>query len=277
VTGTGATPRSTGRAPQVGAPGRASRAEPGGAGVGGPRRRVVLTPPGRRTVLIGLILLTVLAGGGTWAVYGSSWFRATGVTVRGQRVLTAAQIERAAGVPLGGPLISVDTGAVRARLLRALPRIDRVSVDRSWPHTVSVTVVERTPSAVLRSGGRYTEVDRDGVRFATVDRAPAGVPLLQLAPTPSASLRHFGTKRLLQAAIAVAGDLPDSVRRQATAVRVRSYDGVTVELSGGREVMWGSSEDGPRKASVLTALMKAEPHATRFDVSAPTAPAAAGS
>jgi cell division protein FtsQ len=228
-------------------------------------------------VLIGLITATVLAGGGTWAVYGSSWLRATRVTVGGTGVLTPDQVRRAARVPLGGPLLSVDTGAVRERLLAALPRIDDAEVRLSWPHTVSVKVTERTPSAVLKSGRQFTEVDREGVRFATVDRAPRGVPLLQLTPVPSASLRHFGTKGLLRAAIAVAGDLPDSLHGQATAIRVRSYDGITVELSGDREVMWGSEEDGAGKAAVLAALMKAEPHAAHFDVSAPTAPAASRS
>ncbi|HEY5836947.1 cell division protein FtsQ/DivIB [Streptomyces sp.] len=242
-----------------------------------PERRLRVTPPGRRTLLVGLVVLTVLAAAGTWAVYGSSWFRATRVTVGGNRVLTAGQIQRAAAVPLGGPLLSVDTDAVRGRLLAALPRLGDVDVARSWPHTIRVTVTERTPSAVLRSGAKFTEVDREGVRFATVDRAPRGVPLVRLTPVPSASLRHFGTRRLLRAAITVAADLPDALHGQATAIRVRSYDGITVELSRGRHVVWGSAEDGARKASVLTALLKARPGATHFDVSAPAAPAASGS
>jgi cell division protein FtsQ len=277
VTGTEAGALGAGPAPrarQGARPAQRTREDGGGAPRGGGPR---FTAPTRRTALAALIVLTVLAGGATWAVYGSPWFRANRVTVAGNSALTTAQIERAAAVPLGGPLLSVDTGAVRARLLAALPRIGRVEVARSWPHTVTVRVTERTASAVLRSGARFTEVDRDGVRFASVDRAPAGVPVVQLAPDragAAASLRQFGTKRLLQAAIAVAGDLPDSLRGQATAIRVRSYDGITVELSRGREVVWGSAEDGALKAAALTALMKAEPHAGHFDVSAPTAPAA---
>ncbi|MFG1806593.1 cell division protein FtsQ/DivIB [Streptomyces sp. NPDC049040] len=240
---------------------------------GGPR----LTMPAARTVLIALVVLTVLLGGGTWAVYGSSWFRAERVKVSGAGVLTPQQIQRAAAVPLGGPLVSVDTGAVRKRLLKALPRLDDVRVHRSWPHTVAVEVTEREPSAILKSGGKFVEVDREGVRFATVDQQPHGVPLVQLTPDQTASFRHFGTKRLLQAAITVAGRLPESLTGRATAIRVRSYDAITVELTGGRDVMWGSQEDGARKAAVLTALMKAEPAATHYDVSAPTAPAASGS
>jgi cell division protein FtsQ len=236
-----------------------------------------LRVPGRRTVLVLLVAATVLLGGGTWAVYGSPLLRATKVGVEGNRVLTVDQIERAARVPLGGALMSVDTGAVRRRLLKALPRIDRVSVERAWPHTVRVKVTERVAAAVVRTGRTYTEVDKQGVRFATVDRPPAGAPLLQLGPVQPASLRQFGADGLLQAAIAVAADLPEAVRKGARAIRVRSYDGITVELTGGREVMWGGPGQGARKAAVLTALMKARPGAVRYDVSAPTAPAASGS
>lgn len=233
--------------------------------------------PSRRTILIVLLGLTLVVAGTTWAVYGSSWFRATRVTVVGNAVLTPQQIERAAGVPLGGALVSVDTGAVRKRLLHALPRIDHVDVQRVWPHTVRVNVTERTASAVLKSGKSFVEVDPGGVRFATVASAPRGVPLVRLTPDQSASLRHFGTKTLLRAAIAVSADLPEALRGQATGIRVRSYDGITVELSRGRSVMWGSAEEGARKAGVLTALLKAQPHASHYDVSAPSAPAASGS
>jgi cell division protein FtsQ len=231
----------------------------------------------RRALLLTLVALTVFVGGGSWLVYGSPLLRASHVKVSGNSVLTDDQIIGAAKVPLGGALLSVDTDAVRARLLKALPRIDRVEVDRSWPHTVRLRITERAPSAVLKSGARFTEVDRDGVRFATVGRTPRGVPLVELTKPRSASLRQFGTKSLLRAAIAVSAELPESLRGHATAIRVRSYDGITVELTGGRDVMWGSAADGARKASVLTALMTAQPGATHYDVSAPTAPAASGS
>jgi cell division protein FtsQ len=266
--------RDTKPAPPAAPPAGPAAGPAAGRPVRPPRRALTR----RRAVLAALVALTLVTGGTTWALYGSAWFRATQVRVNGAGVLTAAQIERAAVVPLGGPLLSVDTGAVRRRVLAALPRVRDVAVTRSWPHTVRVEVTERTASAVLAApGGKFTEVDRDGVRFATAARAPRGVPLVQLTPVDSASLRHFGTRGLLRAAIEVSRDLPDSVRGRATTIRVRSYDGITVELSGGREVMWGSAEDGARKAEVLTALLKAQPEATRFDVSAPTAPAAAGS
>ncbi|NEE31141.1 cell division protein FtsQ, partial [Streptomyces sp. SID7982] len=51
----------------------------------------------------------------------------------------------------------------------------------------------------------------------------------------------------------------------------------SLRLTRDREVIWGSGEDGAAKALILSALMKAEPKAGQFDVTAPTAPAVSGS
>jgi cell division protein FtsQ len=197
--------------------------------------------------------------------------------VTGTEVLTPAEVAAAAAVPLGGPLASADTDGIASRLTKRLPRIDHVDVERSWPHTIALKVTERTPAALVESNGKYVEVDAGGVRFATIESAPSGVPLVELTPAHGASYRYFGTKTLLRSAVEVAGDLPDAVRRQARVIRVRSYDGISIRLSGGRTVVWGSAENGSEKAAALTALMKAAKGADQFDVSAPTSPAASSS
>jgi cell division protein FtsQ len=222
--------------------------------------------------LLGAVTVLVMAGG--WLVYGSSWLAVTRVEVTGIRVLTPGQVRGVAGVPLGDALASVDTDAIGRRLRKALPRIESVEVDRSWPHTIQLKVTERTPSALIKKGQKFIEVDPNGVRYATSDTAPKDVPLVELTPNQSPSLRLFGTKRLLQAAVGVAADLPSAVHKEARAIRVRSYDNITIVLSGGRTVMWGSEERGAEKAVALTALMKAASGAGHFDVSAPSAPAA---
>lgn len=73
------------------------------------------------------------------------------------------------------------------------------------------------------------------------------------------------------------GSLPPAVARDTRVVKVRSYDDISLELSGGRTVAWGSAEDGVAKSRTILALMKASPGARHFDVSVPTAPASAGS
>ncbi|MCA1222100.1 cell division protein FtsQ/DivIB [Streptomyces sp. 8L] len=250
---------------------RHPRSEPGRPGPGdegGGRRRT------RRRLIVVLAAVAVLFGLVLWLLYGSSWLKLTGVKVTGTGVLTPRQVTDAARVPLGSPLISLDTGAVESRVERALPRVDSVDVTRSWPHTAELKVTERKPVLVMEKGAEFTEVDAKGVRFDTVGKAPAGVPLLELAIDPKAASPRFPTARLLREAAAVRASLPPEVTRATRSLEVRSYDSVSLKLSGGRTVMWGSGEDGAAKARALSALLKAVPKADHFDVSAPSAPAA---
>ncbi|MFI6010414.1 cell division protein FtsQ/DivIB [Streptomyces sp. NPDC051243] len=234
-----------------------------------------------RTIIILAVILVLLGAGSVWALYGSQWLRVERVSVSGTRVLTPGQIHDAADVPVGEPMISVDTDAIAARLRRKLPRIDSIDVVRAWPHGIGLKVVERTPVLIVQKGGNFIEVDDEGVRFATVSEPPKGIPALELAPSRSssaaASLRRFGEGRLVREAVRVAGAIPAAVARSTEVVKVRSYDDISLELGDGRTVRWGSGEKGAAKARTLTALMKASPDARYFDVSVPTAPASAGS
>ncbi|GAA2429175.1 cell division protein FtsQ/DivIB [Streptomyces glaucus] len=244
-----------------------------------PARR--LRPPRLRTAVALAVVLLLLAAGLGWVFYGSGWLRVERVSVSGTRVLTPEQVRRTADVPVGEPLISVDTEGIETRLRQKLSRIGAVDVVRSWPHGIELKVTERTPVLIVQKGRNFIEVDREGVHFATVSQAPKGVPRLELSVSRSgsaaASLRRFGEGRLVREAVRVAGHLPAAVARDTRAVKVRSYDDISLELDGGRTVAWGSGEKGARKARALTALMKGAPGARHFDVSVPTAPASSGS
>jgi cell division protein FtsQ len=239
-------------------------------------RRFWRIPVGRPVVLL-LALAILLAGGGIWALYGSQWLRVERVKATGTRVLTPDEVVAAAGVPTGVPMISVDSGAVEDRLRQALPRIDTIDVVRSCPHGIGLKVTERKPVLLIEKGAKFIEVDRQGVRFATVAKAPGGVPRLELTAQRSPSLRRFGEQRLLDEAVRVTGELAPAQARNLTTVKVTSFDSITLELTRGRSVFWGSGEDNAAKSRALLALMKAVPDARHFDVSAPSAPAARAS
>ncbi|GLV82813.1 cell division protein FtsQ [Streptomyces lavendulae subsp. lavendulae] len=242
----------------------------GPRGPGGARAR-------RVPVLASLAAAALLAGGGTWALYGSSWLRVERVTASGTEVLTPEQVLTAAAVPVGAPLVSVDTDEIASRLRGRLPRIDSVDVVRSWPHGIGLKVTERKPVLLIRKEAEFVEVDATGVRFDTVGRAPSGVPVLELAAEHSPSARRFDEQRLLREAVGIAGSLPAAIAKETLQVKVRSYDSVLLQLTKGRTVVWGSGELGEAKGRALTALLKAAPKADHFDVSVPTAPAVSGS
>ena len=230
-----------------------------------------------------LLSLAILTGFTTWALYGSPWLRVEKVSVSGTEKLTVDQVREAAAIASGTPLASVDKAAAQGRVTRALSRVDSVRVVRSWPRAVGLKVTERTPVALLQRPGRqgeYLEVDAKGVRYATVKGRPKGVPLLVIDREKAADAKRFGSDRLRREAAIVADELPTFVAKDVTTIRVRSYDSISLELTGNRMVMWGSSEYGAAKATSLRALLKAHhkgDKARYFDVSVPSAPAVAGS
>ncbi|MEV0409485.1 FtsQ-type POTRA domain-containing protein [Streptomyces sp. NPDC050448] len=231
----------------------------------------------RGPVLLSLVAAVLLAGGGSWVLYGSSWLRVEKVTASGTRVLTPEQVLAAAAVPVGAPLATVDTDEIAGRVRSRLPRVDSVDVVRAWPHGIGLKVTERKPVLLIKKDANFVEVDASGVRFDTVPKAPAGVPVLELSAPQSPSGRRFDEERLLREAVGVAGDLPEAVAKETVQVKVGSYDSVVLELARGRTVVWGSGEQGEAKSRALSALLKAAPKADHFDVSVPTAPAASGS
>ncbi|MFD3869625.1 cell division protein FtsQ/DivIB [Streptomyces sp. NPDC058623] len=242
----------------------------GSRGPGGGRSR-------RVPALVSLAAAVLLAGGGTWVLYGSSWLRVEKVTASGTEVLTPEQVLTAAAVPVGAPMVGVDTDEIAQRLRTKLPRIDSVDVARSWPHGIGLKVTERKPVLLIKKDAEFVEVDASGVRFDTVAKPPAGVPVLEWDAARSPSARRFDEQRLLSEAVGIAGSLPKAVAAQTVQVKVRSYDSVVLELTKGRTVVWGSGELGEAKGRALTALLKAAPKAVHFDVSVPTAPAVSGS
>lgn len=110
-------------------------------------------------------------------------------------------------------------------------------------------------------------MDRDGVAFRTVDRAPAGVPLV-------ASGASQVTKAGVEAALAALGSLDPTLRAEVSGVSVSTADQVsfTVKAKGEKRktVVWGGADDGKRKADLVKILLP-EPGST-IDVSVPSSP-----
>jgi len=208
-----------------------------------------------------LALLLALLGATAWVVLASPLLAVRSVEVSGAARLTPAQVLAAADVAPATPLARVDTEAVADRV-RALIEVRTVSVSRQWPRSVRIVVVERVPAAVQRRGSSYLVLDGTGVAFDTVRTRPKGLPMV--------SARSGAGARTVRAAMDVLAAVPARVRRQLVEVRAASPEQVTLRLTRGRTVVWGSPDRGERKAVVLTALMPRK--ARVYDVSAPDAP-----
>lgn len=235
----------------------------------------------RRLSVTITVLLFLLAGTGYYLLWHTKVFDVRTVKVSGAKVLTRDQILAAAAVPAHEPVAAVDTSAVKARLM-SLPRVKSVIVERDLPHTVLITVVERTPAAALPDGsGGFTIVDADGVAFdtaASTAAIPGHVPVIDLEPAatvtePPARVRET----VIAGALAALRALPAGVRGRVTAIAATGPFAITLDLkpatAKGHQVTvdWGGADQPDLKARVLTILLaKGYDH---YDVSAPQAPA----
>ncbi len=215
---------------------------------------------GRWRRVLAVLLVGGSAGVAAWAVLFSPLLGVGTIVVSGNDRLSGAEIRRAAAVRDGQPLATLDVEAVRARIA-ALPRVERVTVDRRWPRTLRIAVRERTPIAVAPKDGRVALIDRYGVVVELRDKAPAGLPRLRVAHV---AVDDAATR----AALSVIHGLPAPVAGRVTQVRADRPGAVTLTLLDGRSVMWGGPERTARKARILQTLLIEQP-GHDYDVSSP--------
>ncbi|ASW57857.1 peptidase S33 [Plantactinospora sp. KBS50] len=218
------------------------------------RRRLRAAAPW--AVLAGVLVLAALGG---WLVLGTGVFGVAQVRVAGTGVLTVAQVRTAAAVPEGSPLARVDLAAVRRRV-GALPAVRQVSVHRSWPDTLVVEIVERTPTLAVPHDNGFAVLDGAGVVFEWLPARPDGLPLARIdAPGPDDAATRAATQ--------VFGALPRELREQVAEVGAASPARITLLLTDGRTIIWGDPSQSEVKARVAASLLAHS--GNTIDVSAP--------
>lgn len=204
--------------------------------------------------------LVVVAAAVTWAVAFSPLLGVRTVDVQGSfRYLTSAQVEQAAAVTRGRPLIRLNTASI-ARRVERLPDVESATVRVSYPSTVVVAVTERVGVGYVQDDTGVHLVDRTGLLFRSVATPPPTLPRFQLAAGPR-------TQAAAAAAATTAAALPSSVLAKLATIQADDPNGISLLLRDQRVVRWGSADRSVQKARVLVALL-AQP-GTVFDVSNP--------
>ncbi len=212
-------------------------------------------------VLIGFVVIAALGITG-WFLANSSVFALRYVTVEGTSRLTPSEVLSAAAVRQGTSLVRLDPGAI-ARRVEHLTPVARASVTRRWPHGLVIRVTERRAAGVVVSANGAELLDATGVAFASVSSAPSGLVAVDVsAPVPGPG------EPAARTAMQVLAELPARVRIHVKTVVARSVNAVSVRLSDGRTIIWGSAGDAATKAAVLRTLMHRS--ARVYDVSTPT-------
>lgn len=216
--------------------------------------------------MVTAVLLTLLVAGAGYLLFFSTLFGFRTVTVSGVSPELAAQVRAAVDVPTDTPLIRVDLAAAAGRV-RSVPAVDTVEVARAWPHSLSVQVTPRVPVAVTRANGGLWLVDAQGLPYEQVPAVPparagsTSLPMIELA-TPGAG------DPATVAALRTVAALPPTVLAKLARLRAPTPFDLTLVLTDGREVFWGTAEDLATKAAVLPAVLTRP--GRHFDISDPT-------
>ena len=238
--------------PAEDAPELAGQAKPAG------RKRARHPRLRRRLVIAGAAGLGLL----WWVGWHSQVTLVQHVVVEAPRGISEESIRLASGISAADHVPSVDEDAVRLGIMEAIPAVADVQLERSLPDTIRLSVVTRSPMAVVESGNGFYVMDAEGVIFDKVARSK-DLPVIRA-----------GTDESRETARSVLLAIPDDLRKRVVRVTAGSRDDVTLGLRGGATVRWGSVEDSALKARVLAGLMSVK--ATRYDVSAPLLPTTKG-
>ncbi|WP_293244215.1 cell division protein FtsQ/DivIB [Mycolicibacterium sp.] len=223
-------------------------------------------PPARGLIrglkaLMWSALVSVIAVGVGLLLYFTPIMSARVTDITGLTTVTQEEIEQAAAVPADTPLLQIDTDAVAERVA-TIRRVASARVQREYPSTLRITIVERVPVVAKDYPDGPHLFDRDGVDFATAP-PPPGLPYLD-ADTPGP------TDLPTLAALQVLTALRPEVASQVSRIAAPSVAAITLTLFDGRQVIWGTTERTDEKALKLGALLT-QP-GTTYDVSSPDLP-----
>jgi len=152
-------------------------------------------------------------------------FRVEEVEVVGRVHTNPGDLLAAAGVTRGDPILGFSPQSMRRRI-EALPWVESAAVERRLPHTVAITIVERTPIALWQHNEKISLIDATGENLETVriESAP-DLPLVVGGDAPT----HIGEL------LAMLAEYPDLQKRvQASSwIGSRRWD---LKLDNGVEV-----------------------------------------
>ena len=147
--------------------------------------------------------------------------------------------------------MNTDDVAERVATIR---RVASARVQREYPSTLRITVVERVPVVVKDYPDGPHLFDRDG---GLRDRAAAAEPAVPRADNPGPS--DPSTKAALEVMTALAA----RGGRTGRPVSAPSVAAITLTLVDGREV-WGTTDRTEEKAQKLAALLTSRAHLRRL-------------
>lgn len=208
----------------------------------------------------GLAALVLLGYGAYWT-WSSPFFKVSNIEVTGnERIATGTVVE--ATSLLGESMFDADLASAQ-RALYAQPLVNSVTIERQWPHTIKIAVVERKPWGTWeQSDVRYT-IDREGVVLGT-SPAPQGSPVIKSSEPGNRIVGDRVDYQAVDAAAEIYEKLPRQLGTTVKEVAFITGKGVQVTTANDQTALFGDSSSIAYKLSVWAAL-QSEAQAQRIN------------
>lgn len=225
----------------------------------------------RRTIWISIVSAAVLVIGGWALLFFSPILAIDEIQHEGLDLVTQTEAEERTAELEGRPLPQVGEGTV-TELFENNPAVDDVTLRAEPPNGLVVIVNEHTPIAMSPREKGYVVFSEDGTELAEITSQKAQEFELPVV----ASAADVADEDVFNTITEVLGSLPEDLRDQVRAASGSSIDSIELELTSGRTVMWGNSEEAEQKVNVLQALLglddEQSAEISEYDVSAPDFP-----
>lgn len=224
-------------------------------------RRVRLRRAGLGAGVVGLLALLA------WIVLASPLLRYQYSTdqISGYAetsIVNRTQLEQLVAAHDGQNLVLLDAEAL-AGDIRDIPEVASATVTKDYRHALRIEITESVPVACLGPKDSCSAVTADGTKLTVPPEVAAGLPRIGASD-------GLDPAEAISDGLEVLSALDQAVLAQVTEVSVAKGNLVTLNLTEGRQVYWGSLERGEFKAQVLAVLLTQQ--ASFFDVSVPDAP-----
>ncbi|WP_232820369.1 cell division protein FtsQ/DivIB [Brachybacterium sp. YJGR34] len=222
----------------------------------------------RRAILAGLAATLLLLVGVLAAGVLLPQLQVSRIAVEGTDYVAEEDVRAAVAEHTGDSVLLLPVGTIGEEA-SAVPGVESVQVERSWPDGMTVRVTEAEPVGMLtRLDGTRAVVDAAGRELpAAAGEGETLVPLV----VEGGSADPVGASAAMSEVLA---ELPDPLRGAVQEVTASSTSDVTLELAledgTSKTVVWGDAADAELKGEVTLALL-GQPGAV-IDVSSPVAP-----
>jgi cell division protein FtsQ len=207
------------------------------------RRRINRSHFRRSMAILGLLATLGIAV----LVYLSPLLRVQDVQVEGSVNLAPHEVEDLLEIS-GDSMLRLDTGAARSRL-EEQTLIQSATVERDWPNSVKVTIVERTPWATWMVGNKPYVIDSEGMVLPEV-AVPGGLAISHVDATNSPAEGEHVDTNAIALAHSLLEQVPPRLQMGITLMEWSDTGGMTITTDAGYKVAIGDGDDLDYKLTV---------------------------